>query len=162
MKNSFFNSVLFSRVFSLMKRPIFIFITVWGHFVIFLGSASFYSFEKGVNPKVTSYFDVLHWAIATITTVGYGEFFPVTLEGKLISIFMMVFGSIFLWSYTALFTGAIVTPEIRHLMQDVQGLEKDVQLFERSVIQLEEKTMHQLITEIEQLTKELKKRSGVS
>ena len=163
IKNTVFSySTIGSRLVSLIKRPIFIFITVWGHLVILLGSFGFYAFEHGVNPKVTSYLDVIHWAVATVTTVGYGEFAPLTLQGKFISMFMMVFGSVFLWSYTALFTGAIVTPEIRHLMHDLHLLEKDVQLFEKKVIQGEEKTIHQLVQEIEELTRELKKRSGLS
>lgn len=36
--------------------------------------------------------DCLWWAIATLTTVGYGEHFPVTLGGRLVAVTIMVFG----------------------------------------------------------------------
>ncbi len=36
--------------------------------------------------------DAVWWAIATMTTVGYGDRFPVTSEGRLISSFLMVCG----------------------------------------------------------------------
>lgn len=157
----FRKSIFLSRLFSLFKRPVFIFITLWGHLVLFVGSLSFYYFESDVNPKVNSYFDVLHWAIATVTTVGYGEFAPVTLSGKLVSVFMMIFGSIFLWSYTALFTGALVTPELKHLMRDLRTLEKDVEKLEKNVVQKDEKTIQELALEIERLSQELKRKSEV-
>jgi len=36
--------------------------------------------------------DALWWAITTITTVGYGDKFPVTMEGRLIASFLMICG----------------------------------------------------------------------
>jgi hypothetical protein len=36
--------------------------------------------------------DSLWWAMSTLTTVGYGEHFPVTLGGRLVAVGIMVFG----------------------------------------------------------------------
>jgi len=41
---------------------------------------------------VDSFFDSLWWAAATITTVGYGDLFPVTLAGRIAGVFAMVVG----------------------------------------------------------------------
>jgi len=45
-----------------------------------------------VAEDVDSFFDSLWWAAATITTVGYGDLFPVTLAGRIAGVFAMVVG----------------------------------------------------------------------
>jgi voltage-gated potassium channel Kch len=157
--NYFDTSVFRKRLLALFKQPVFIFMTLWGHSVIVLGTGALFYFEQGVNPKVESLLDTFTWAIGTVTTVGYGDFTPVTTEGKVVSIFMMILGSLFLWSYTALFAGALVAPELRLLEAGVKDLEKDVHAFEKDV-QLEERSIEHLILQIETLTQELKRRTG--
>ena len=39
-----------------------------------------------------SFFDALWWSAATITTVGYGDIYPVTAAGRIIAVFTMVVG----------------------------------------------------------------------
>ena len=42
--------------------------------------------------EADSFFDSLWWAAATITTVGYGDLYPVTLAGRIAGVFAMVVG----------------------------------------------------------------------
>jgi voltage-gated potassium channel len=42
--------------------------------------------------KVTNLGDAFWWAIVTVTTVGYGDVYPVTIEGKIIASVLMIFG----------------------------------------------------------------------
>ena len=42
--------------------------------------------------KVTNLEDAFWWAIVTVTTVGYGDVYPVTIEGKIIASVLMIFG----------------------------------------------------------------------
>jgi len=42
--------------------------------------------------KVTNLGDAFWWAIVTVTTVGYGDIYPVTVEGKIIASILMIFG----------------------------------------------------------------------
>lgn len=46
--------------------------------------------REGAN--ITNLGDALWWAVVTIATVGYGDYYPVTLIGRLIAIFMMLSG----------------------------------------------------------------------
>lgn len=41
---------------------------------------------------VTTYLDALWWAVATVTTVGYGDRIPITTDGKLIGALLMTVG----------------------------------------------------------------------
>lgn len=46
-----------------------------------LFGAGFYFAESGVNPDLT-FADSIWWAMVTMTTVGYGDFYPVTWIGR--------------------------------------------------------------------------------
>ena len=49
---------------------------------------------EGGNPaaNITTGEDAFWWAIVTITTVGYGDFYPVTHEGRLMALLLMLCG----------------------------------------------------------------------
>jgi len=59
---------------------------------VLLGALGIYAVETGLNPSIGGFGDALWWAVVTATTVGYGDVSPVTLEGRLIAILLMVTG----------------------------------------------------------------------
>ena len=48
--------------------------------------------DVGDGRRIHSFFDALWWSAATITTVGYGDIYPVTTAGRIIAVFTMVVG----------------------------------------------------------------------
>lgn len=48
--------------------------------------------DVGDGKRVNSFFDALWWSAATITTVGYGDIYPVTAAGRIIAVFTMIVG----------------------------------------------------------------------
>ena len=48
--------------------------------------------DVGKDGRVQSFFDALWWSGATITTVGYGDIYPITAAGRVIAIFTMLVG----------------------------------------------------------------------
>ena len=48
--------------------------------------------DVGDGGRVHSFFDALWWSTATITTVGYGDVYPVSAAGRIIGGFTMVVG----------------------------------------------------------------------
>ncbi|MEV6562555.1 ion channel [Nocardia sp. NPDC051756] len=61
--------------------------------ILFLCSLAFFDAEYGVEgSKVLNFGDALWWSAVSVTTVGYGDVYPVTVEGRLISLVLMTFG----------------------------------------------------------------------
>src|SRR5262249_37822905 len=62
--------------------------------------------------------DALWWAFATITTVGYGDRFPVTTEGRMIAAVLMTAGGGIFGSFTGLVASWIMRPSTKDGQQD--------------------------------------------
>ena len=60
--------------------------------MVFICAFAAYKAEQDVNPQFESYGDALWWAIATLTTVGYGDIVPVTTRGRWAGVALMVTG----------------------------------------------------------------------
>jgi voltage-gated potassium channel len=73
--------------------------TMSGICIIFGGFAIFI-FEAGApGSNIESLGESMWWSIETITTVAYGEYYPVTLEGKIVASVMMFAAIAFLWTF---------------------------------------------------------------
>jgi voltage-gated potassium channel len=48
--------------------------------------------DVGAGRRVNSFGDALWWSASTISTVGYGDVYPITLGGRIIAVFTMVVG----------------------------------------------------------------------
>jgi voltage-gated potassium channel len=57
------------------------------------GAFTVYVVEQNVpDSKITNLGDAFWWAVVTVTTVGYGDLYPVTFEGRVIAAVIMVTG----------------------------------------------------------------------
>ena len=82
----------FSRAIKSAKEQIllFIFITL---ILIYFAAVGIYYFENEAQPEhFSSIFDSLWWAIITLTTVGYGDVYPITVGGKVFTFIILMIG----------------------------------------------------------------------
>jgi voltage-gated potassium channel len=66
--------------------------------------------DVGDGRRIHSFFDALWWSASTITTVGYGDVYPVTAAGRVIAVFTMVVGISTLAVVTARIAQFLITP----------------------------------------------------
>ncbi len=67
--------------------------------------------EEGQNP----YFEAFYWLITTATTVGYGDYVPLSTEGKILALVVMVIGVSFLGFILTSITQSIVSTNLKEV-----------------------------------------------
>jgi len=89
-----FRSVKFltKHLFKNRTQGTFASVSLIAFLMIIFGSISILQVEVDVNSNIKSAEDAIWWAFVTITTVGYGDKYPVTTEGRIIAAFLMVTG----------------------------------------------------------------------
>ncbi len=66
---------------------------VTAFFVCYLAAVQVTILERDVeSSNIHTFSDGIWWALTTVTTVGYGDRFPVTTEGRVIAFFLMLTG----------------------------------------------------------------------
>lgn len=82
----------FQQAWKIIKEEVILFLIVTGIF-LFLASAGIYYFENPEQPEIfSSIFSSAWWAVVTLTTVGYGDVYPVTVGGKIFTFFILMIG----------------------------------------------------------------------
>jgi voltage-gated potassium channel len=82
------------RVATILKdNPDFVVPAILVILIIFVGGFGVYLVEHNQpGANITRLVDAFWWAVVTITTVGYGDYYPVTAVGRIIAIFVMFSG----------------------------------------------------------------------
>ena len=82
----------FHRALQIASEEIVLFFFVTA-ILLYLAAVGIYYFEHEVQPNAfTSVFHSLWWAVATLTTVGYGDVYPVTVGGRVFTFFVLLIG----------------------------------------------------------------------
>ena len=78
------------------------------------------SLEAGkANTMYKNFFDGIWWALVTITTVGYGDKFPQTVQGRLFAMLLMVSGL----GLTTIISGTIASIFVERRIREGKGLQ---------------------------------------
>ncbi len=80
------------RAFLIAREELVLF-GVTALIILYLSAVGIYYFERDAQPEeFASVFHSLWWAIVTLTTVGYGDVYPITLGGRIFTFFVMIIG----------------------------------------------------------------------
>lgn len=111
--------------------------------LIFCASLAILNAERGhQHANITTFGDALWWAITTMTTVGYGDHYPVTAEGRMIAVGLMIGGVALLGVVTASIASWLVN-RVREVEETAQAAtRRDIDRLAAMLAQL-----HTLMTE---------------
>jgi voltage-gated potassium channel len=78
-------------------------------FAVSLGALAILDVERDApDANITSPGDALWWACTTVTTVGYGDRYPVTTQGRFIAVALMLVGIAVVGSLTAVIASYLI------------------------------------------------------
>ncbi|WP_179376752.1 ion transporter [Winogradskyella wichelsiae] len=82
----------FAKAMRLAKEQIILFMMIT-LMLIYFTAVGIYYFENEAQPEhFSSIFSSLWWSIVTLTTVGYGDVYPITIGGRVFTFFMLLIG----------------------------------------------------------------------
>jgi voltage-gated potassium channel len=97
---------LHSIFISYLRLPIFVRLVLLALLSIFVFGFTIHLIEPKNFP---TFFDGVWWAVVTISTVGYGDFSPISTLGRTIGILLILVGTGFMTLYFAALSSATVT-----------------------------------------------------
>ena len=100
--------------------------------LVIFGSLAMLNVESDEQSNIKTPGDALWWSLATITTVGYGDRYPVTAEGRVIAVMLMIAGAALFSTFTAFIATFFLQPaeqndRIEELVQEVRALREDLE-----------------------------------
>ena len=92
----------------LLKNILIIFL------VILIGAIGVLLVEyHAANKNIKDFFDAVWWSLVTITTVGYGDFYPVSFWGRIIGIIFILLGFVAFSTFTAFIASNFIDKKIK-------------------------------------------------
>jgi voltage-gated potassium channel len=93
-------------------------LTVYFLGVLLLGAPAIYFAERGTNDQFKTLEDGLWWSLVTLTTIGYGDKYPITHTGRLLAFVVVLMGI----GLVGIVTGKIASALVDRKIKEGRGL----------------------------------------
>jgi voltage-gated potassium channel len=94
--------LIYEHIVQNKKQSVLTSVALISILMIIFSSIAILQFERDINSNIKTAEDAIWWSYVTITTVGYGDKFPVTTEGRIIGAILMTTGVGIFGTFTAL------------------------------------------------------------
>ena len=117
-------------------RGTFVMVGLMSLIAVLFATIAVFEVEHGkAGANIQSAGDALWWAFATITTIGYGDHYPVTVAGRIVAVVLVIFGLSFFGTFTAYVASFFLEKtqlkeesEIHRLIHEVRLLREQIEL----------------------------------
>lgn len=113
-------------------------ILISGILVIF-SSIAMINFETDKDSNIKTPVDAIWWSLTTITTVGYGDRYPITMEGRLTAILLMFAGVGLFGTFTAFITKFFIESDQGSEKKEIGDLVTEIKVLNSKIERLEKK-----------------------
>lgn len=117
------------------SQSVFLAVALLSIVLITVSAISVLHFESGTESNIKTPEDALWWAIVTITTVGYGDRYPVTLEGRFVAVILMAAGVSVFGTFSGFIAAWFLTPTETQTENDLAALRRDVAELKRLILE---------------------------
>lgn len=80
------------------------------YIVVTVASLLVLQFETAGGGSIKTAGDAIWWTLVTITTVGYGDFYPITAGGRIVGVFVMFSGIAIIGALASILSSLLVSP----------------------------------------------------
>ena len=94
------------------------------------------NFEDSPDSNIKNAGDAFWWAFVTMTTVGYGDKYPLTTEGRIIACMLMTAGAGLFATLTGFIASMFLQPESKTTESELQELVREVRFLKEKIEQL--------------------------
>jgi voltage-gated potassium channel len=126
-------------------------LVVYNVIALVVGGLLVLRLESGRNDAFKTVEDGLWWSLVTLTTIGYGDKFPVTTGGRLVAAVVLLFGL----GMVGIVTGKIASILVEKKIKEGRGLSDAMHVTGHCVILGWKSDMHLLVQEILTVNPEL-------
>jgi len=103
----------------ILNKNLMIFYTLIFILIVLISGSIYIFFEYDANKSlISNLIDGFWWAIVTITTVGYGDYYPKTLAGRIIAVPVIIFGL----GFIGILVGSITSNLFSKRIKAMKGL----------------------------------------
>jgi voltage-gated potassium channel len=95
--------------------------------LLVFGSIAILQFEDTPQANIKGPGDALWWSVVTLTTVGYGDRYPVTFEGRIVAAMLMLGGVCLFGTLSGFFASWFLLPSERGQENEIGELRMEVQ-----------------------------------
>jgi voltage-gated potassium channel len=96
-------------------------------------SIAMLEFETTADANIKTAEDAIWWSVSTITTVGYGDRYPLTSEGRLVAAILMCAGVGLFSTFSACLAAWFIEPEKQARDSEIAGLRRDIAALRDSI-----------------------------
>ena len=90
-----------NHIFENKAQGTFASVSIIAILLVIFSAIAILHFEDHLDSNIKTAEDALWWAYVTITTVGYGDKYPITIEGRFIAVILMTAGVGLFGTFTA-------------------------------------------------------------
>ncbi len=94
--------------------------------------------EQNSGGPIKNFADAIWWAFVTITTVGYGDYYPVTVTGRIVAVALMIGGNALIGVVTATLASWIVERVSLEAEKTASATESQVESLRSEVAELKD------------------------
>jgi len=120
-------------------------------------------FHPSPHSPIQTLTDAFWWSLSTVTTVGYGDVYPVTGAGKALGVVLMVFGIATLGGFISLVSSAVInvfTRYYEHLRRGTAGALVNVKNRLDYIYLMSREDLEDLLREIRETWEKARERAG--